>query len=238
MPPPASRALVAVRRIVTFRCSTVCRVSQWQRLGTALARKHKAVAWFLLAAQSCRPPCLQIGALRQWQGNRHHCLSVRDGLWLSVSWHGAAAPCQSIGRRLADASCWLALASSVTMWPFLSRAFVKKATSSLSPDRRLVGLVSGKGGVPPLPSITHSKHVLRRCHSVRCSADMADTLSASSSSVTMHHTASRSLVAEWHIVTCHVFEVLWVWPVAKAEYRHCQVIGLRLAAHRAGRPGR
>jgi hypothetical protein len=81
MPPPASRALVAARCIVTFRCSTVCGVSQWQRLGTALARKHKAVAWFLLAAQSCRPPCLQIGALRQRQGGRHHCLSVRDGLW-------------------------------------------------------------------------------------------------------------------------------------------------------------
>ena len=38
----------------------------------------------------------------------------------------------------------------------------------------------------------------------------------------MHHTASRSLVAEWHIVTCHVPEVLWVGSVAKAEYSHCQ----------------
>ena len=43
--------------------------------------------------------------------------------------------------------------------------------------------------------------VLRRCWSVRCGADMADTLLALSSSVTMSHTASRSLVAEWHIVT-------------------------------------
>jgi hypothetical protein len=52
---------------------------------------------------------------------------------------------------------------------------------------------------------------------------------AITSSVTMHHTASRALVAEWHIVTCHVFEVLLVWSVAKAEYRHCQSIWPRLA---------
>jgi hypothetical protein len=58
---------------------------------------------------------------------------------------------------------------------------------------------------------------------------MADALSASFTSVTMHHTASRSFVAEWHIVTCHVFEVLWVWSVAKADYRHCQGHGPRLA---------
>lgn len=106
---------------------------------------------------------------------------------------------------------------------------LKNATSSLSPDRRLVVLVSCKGWLQPLPSITNSKHVLRRCHSVRCGADMADTLSTSASSVTMRHTASRSLVAEWHIVTCHVFEVLLVWSMAKAVYRHCQVIGPRLA---------
>ena len=78
------------------------------------------------------------------------------------------------------------------------------------------------GWVQPLQSITHSKHVLRKCQSVRCSADMADALSASTTSVTMCHTASRALVAERHIVTCHVFEVLWVWSVAKAEYSHCQ----------------
>ena len=38
----------------------------------------------------------------------------------------------------------------------------------------------------------------------------------------MCHPASRALIAEWHIVTCHVYEMLWVWSVAKAEYRHCQ----------------
>jgi len=32
------------------------------------------------AAQSCRQPCLHKGASRPWQGNRHHCLSVCDGL--------------------------------------------------------------------------------------------------------------------------------------------------------------
>lgn len=40
MPPPASRAFVAVRRIVTFASSTAGRVNQWQRLGTALAKLH------------------------------------------------------------------------------------------------------------------------------------------------------------------------------------------------------
>ena len=65
--------------------------------------------------------------------------------------------------------------------------------------------------------------MLRKYWLVRCSADMADPPSASTSSVTMHHTASRSLVAEWHIVTCHLFKVLWVWSVAKAAYRHCQI---------------
>jgi len=37
---------------------------------------------------------------------------------------------------------------------------------------------------------------------------MADTQSALSTSVTMHHTASRSFVAEWRIVTCRVFDGL------------------------------
>ena len=31
------------------------------------------------AAQSCRSPCAQIGALRPWQGNQHHCGPL---LWL------------------------------------------------------------------------------------------------------------------------------------------------------------
>lgn len=69
---------------------------------------------------------------------------------------------------------------------------------------------------------------------MRCGADMADTLSASTSSVTMRHTASRSLVAEWHIVTCHVFEVLWVWSVGKADYRPAKAFGLGSLSHRAG----
>lgn len=64
---------------------------------------------------------------------------------------------------------------------------------------------------------------------MRCGADMADTLSASTSSVTMRHTASRSLFAEWHIVTCHVFEDLLVWSVAKVVVRPCQVHESRLA---------
>ena len=76
--------------------------------------------------------------------------------------------------------------------------WLKKATSSLSPDRRLVVLVSGKGWVQPLPGITHSKHVLRRCPSVRCGADMADTLSASTSSVTMRPRESLRFVTEAH----------------------------------------
>jgi len=46
---------------------------------------------------------------------------------------------------------------------------------------------------------------------------MADTPLASISSVTMRHTASRAFVAEWRIVTCHVFDVLLVWSVAKTE---------------------
>jgi hypothetical protein len=51
---------------------------------------------------------------------------------------------------------------------------------------------------------------------------MADPVLALSNSVTMHHTASRSLVAEWHIVTSHMPEVLWAWSLAKAGYSHCQ----------------
>jgi hypothetical protein len=39
---------------------------------------------------------------------------------------------------------------------------------------------------------------------------MADTLSALTTSVTMPHTASRSFVAEWDIVTCHVIGALLV----------------------------
>jgi len=58
---------------------------------------------------------------------------------------------------------------------------------------------------------------------------VADTPSAFSTSVTMRHTASRSLVAERRIVTLASSTVWVCQSVAKAGYSHCQVIGLRLA---------
>jgi len=64
--------------------------------------------------------------LRQWQGNRHHCLLVIDGLCVqSVGKaeyrHAKALGFGSLAHRAGDA-----VASSVTMRPFLSRTFVKK----------------------------------------------------------------------------------------------------------------
>jgi len=75
---PAS-PLMRVRRSGSY--------SQWQRRSTAIASVMGVTARLRIAlpapwhaAQSCRQPCLHKGASRQWQGNRHHCLSVCDGL--------------------------------------------------------------------------------------------------------------------------------------------------------------
>jgi len=87
----------------TSRCTSAL----W--IDTARLRIVLAARW--RAAQSCRLPCQQKGASRQWQGNRHHCLSVCNGLG-----------CQSVGKaeyrhakalgygslRLVLAKLWLA----------------------------------------------------------------------------------------------------------------------------------
>ena len=84
-------------------------------------------------AQSCRSPCQQKGALRQWQSNRHHCLSVYDGLGCqSVGKaeyrHAKAIDFGSLSHRAGGA-----VASSVTMCPRESLRFVTEAHRHLSP---------------------------------------------------------------------------------------------------------
>lgn len=79
------------------------------------------------AAQSCRLPCHQVGALRRWQGNRHHCLSVIDGLCGQSVGKAEYRHAKALGFGSLTHRAGGAVASSVTMRPFLSRAFVKKS---------------------------------------------------------------------------------------------------------------
>jgi len=65
--------------------------------------------------------------VRRWQGNQHHCLSVIDGqrvqsVGKAEYRHAKALGLGSLAHRAGDA-----VASSVTMRLFLSRAFVKKS---------------------------------------------------------------------------------------------------------------
>ena len=78
-------------------------------------------------AQSSQFPCQQKGALRQWQGNRHHCLSVCGGMGGQSVGKAEYRHAKAIGFGSLAHRAGVAIASSVTMRPFLSRAFVKKS---------------------------------------------------------------------------------------------------------------
>jgi len=84
------------------------------------------------AAQSCRFPCQQKGALRQWQGNRHHCLSVCDGLGCQSVGKAEYRHAKAIGFGSLSHRAGGAVASSVTMCPRESLRFVTEAHRHLS----------------------------------------------------------------------------------------------------------
>ena len=84
-------------------------------------------------AQSCRFPCQQKGALRQWQGNRHHCLSVCDGLGCQSVGKAEYRHAKAIGFGSLSHRAGGAVASSVTMCPRESLRFVTEAHRHLSP---------------------------------------------------------------------------------------------------------
>ena len=84
-------------------------------------------------AQSCRFPCLQKGALRQWQGNRHHCLSVCNGLGCQSVGKAEYRHAKAIGFGSLSHRAGGAVASSVTMCPRESLRFVTEAHRHLSP---------------------------------------------------------------------------------------------------------
>lgn len=86
------------------------------------------------AAQSCRSPCPQEGALRQWQGNRHHCLPVFDGLYLQSVGKAEYRHAKVIGFGSLSHRAGGAVASSVTMRPRESLRFCHRGTSSLFPS--------------------------------------------------------------------------------------------------------
>ena len=79
------------------------------------------------AAQSCRLPCPLKGALRRWQGNQHHCLSVIDGQRVQSVGKAEYRHAKALGFGSLTHRAGYAIASSVTMRHFLSRAFVKKS---------------------------------------------------------------------------------------------------------------
>ena len=86
-------------------------------------------------AQSCQFPCQQKGALRQWQGNRHHCLSVCDGLGGQSVGKAEYRHAKVIGFGSLSHRAGGAVASSVTMRPRESLRFVTEAHRHLSPVR-------------------------------------------------------------------------------------------------------
>lgn len=100
-------------------------------IDTARLRIVLAAPW--QAAQSCRFPCQQKGALRQWQGNRHHCLSVCDGLGCQSVGKAEYRHAKAIGFGSLSHRAGGAVASSVTMCPRESLRFVTEAHRHLSP---------------------------------------------------------------------------------------------------------
>ena len=84
-------------------------------------------------AQSCRLPCQQKGASRQWQGNRHHCLSVCDGLGGQSVGKAEYRHAKAIGFGSLSHRAGGTVASSVTMCPRESLRFVTEAHRHLSP---------------------------------------------------------------------------------------------------------
>lgn len=105
MPPPASRAFVTARRIVTLARSTAW---VFQSVAEALLRHCQA-------PRSCRvslatsavvplPPPLALHATGR--ASETTALRLFGVPGFQASWQGAAAPCQSMWSRLAVASCW------------------------------------------------------------------------------------------------------------------------------------
>ena len=107
-----------------FGSQSQCFASVNQRAGARIWPRRRQ-RW--PAAQSCRLPGPQKGALRRWQGNRHHCLSVFDGLCDQSVGKAAYRHAKALGFSSLAHRAGIAVASSVTMRPFLSRAFVKKS---------------------------------------------------------------------------------------------------------------
>ena len=87
------------------------------------------------SAQSCRSPCPQEGALRRWQGNRHHCLPVFDGLYLQSVGKAEYRHAKAIGFGSLSHRAGGAAASSVTVRPRESLRLVTEAHRHLSPVR-------------------------------------------------------------------------------------------------------
>ena len=86
-------------------------------------------------AQSSQFPCQQKGALRQWQGNRHHCLSVCNGLGCQSVGKAEYRHAKAIGFGSLSHRAGGAVASSVTMCPRESLRFVTEAHRHFSPVR-------------------------------------------------------------------------------------------------------
>jgi hypothetical protein len=123
----------------------------------------------------------------------------------------------------------VAIADSVTMWPFLSRAFVKK--SHIVTFARSTFACAGQW--QRLGTALAKYHAFKACASQMSISALwrrHDRYAVGFVQQRDHAPHCKSClccrVAHRHL-SC--VEVLLVWSVAKAEYRHCQSIWPRLA---------
>ncbi len=111
---------------------------------------------------------------------------------------------------------------------------LKRSTSSLIASSK----VGGAGQWQRLGTAIARYHAFKACASqVSISAlwrRHGRYASASSTSVTMHHTASRSLVAEWHIVTCMCLKFCWFGQWQRRITAIAKALGDGSLTHRAG----
>lgn len=145
----ALRATGKASNTTACRRSTACVASQCQRLSTALASQHEAVAWVKQAAQSCRLPHPW-----RWRANGRAsdttAFSAGKVRCLQPVGTALARYAKALGHGSLTHRAGSALSTSVTMCPRESLRFVTVAHRHLSPACESIwGQPAAKAGYRP-----------------------------------------------------------------------------------------
>lgn len=147
--------------------------------------------------------------MRQWQGNRHHCLPVFDGLYLQSVGKAEYRHAKVIGFGSLSHRAGCAVASNVTMRPRESLRFVTEAHRHLSPVRE-----AGCASQPQRRSTA-----LAESHQIKACASQDGSQSAVALGVCLGSLAHRGWHPSSERVSVRTSGVLALWHMSGAARR-------------------